>query len=118
VAGCALYVVHVSCQEAVEPIALAAEKGWNVFGETCTQYFFVDYTFLEKPDFEGREVRLHAASAGQGEPGDPLGRGANDVSRRSRRPLRLPLGRPESRSARTTSRRSRTAGRGSRTGCT
>src|SRR6187399_2471242 len=53
VAGCALYVVHVSCHEAVEPIALAREKGWNVFGETCTQYFFVDYTFLEKPDFEG-----------------------------------------------------------------
>src|SRR5215216_4057489 len=53
VAGAPLYVVHVSCQEAVEPIALAREKGWNVWGETCTQYFFVDYTFLEKPDFEG-----------------------------------------------------------------
>jgi dihydropyrimidinase len=48
-----LYVVHVSCQEAVEPIAIAREKGWNVWGETCTQYFFVDYTFLERPDFEG-----------------------------------------------------------------
>jgi dihydropyrimidinase len=53
VAGCPLYVVHVSCREAVEPIALAREKGWDVWGETCTQYFFVDYTFLERPDFEG-----------------------------------------------------------------
>jgi dihydropyrimidinase len=53
VAGAPLYVVHVSCQEAVEPIALAREKGWDVWGETCTQYFFVDYTFLERPDFEG-----------------------------------------------------------------
>jgi dihydropyrimidinase len=53
VAGAALYVVHVSCQEAVEPIALAREKGWDVWGETCTQYFFVDYTFLERPNFEG-----------------------------------------------------------------
>jgi dihydropyrimidinase len=53
VAGAPLYVVHVSCQESVEPIALAREKGWNVWGETCTQYFFVDYTFLERPDFEG-----------------------------------------------------------------
>ncbi|MDQ4082568.1 MAG: dihydropyrimidinase, partial [Actinomycetota bacterium] len=53
VAGAPLYVVHVSCQEAVEPIALAREKGWNVWGETCTQYFFVDYSFLERPDFEG-----------------------------------------------------------------
>ncbi|MDQ3865801.1 MAG: dihydropyrimidinase [Actinomycetota bacterium] len=53
VAGCPLYVVHVSCAEAVEPIALAREKGWDVWGETCTQYFFVDYTFLERPNFEG-----------------------------------------------------------------
>src|SRR3989440_2686741 len=53
VAGCPLYVVHVSCQESVEPIALAREKGWDVWGETCTQYFFVDYTFLERPNFEG-----------------------------------------------------------------
>ena len=53
VAGSPLYVVHVSCEEAVEPIALAREKGWDVWGETCTQYFFVDYTFLERPDFEG-----------------------------------------------------------------
>ena len=53
IAGCSLYVVHVSCREAVEPIAIAREKGWAVWGETCTQYFFVDYTFLERPNFEG-----------------------------------------------------------------
>ena len=53
VAGCPLYVVHVSCKEAVEPIMRAREAGWNVWGETCTQYFFVDETFLERPDFEG-----------------------------------------------------------------
>src|SRR5918997_322692 len=53
IAGCGLYVVHVSCGEAVEPIAIAREKGWNVWGETCTQYLFVDFTFLERPNFEG-----------------------------------------------------------------
>jgi dihydropyrimidinase len=53
VAGAPLYVVHVSCKESVEPIALARAKGWDVWGETCTQYFFVDYTFLERPNFEG-----------------------------------------------------------------
>src|SRR5437016_2143794 len=53
VAGSPLYVVHVSCKEAVEPIQLARDKGWNVHGETCTQYFFVDYSFLERPNFEG-----------------------------------------------------------------
>src|SRR5881392_3757628 len=53
VAGCPLYVVHVSCRESVEPIARAREAGWNIHGETCTQYLFVDYTFLERPNFEG-----------------------------------------------------------------
>ena len=53
VAGCKLYVVHVSCAESVEPIAIAREKGWDIYGETCTQYFFIDQSFLEKPGFEG-----------------------------------------------------------------
>src|SRR6058998_1526792 len=53
VAGSALYVVHVSCRESVEPIALARERGWNVQGETCTQYLFVDESALDQPDFEG-----------------------------------------------------------------
>src|SRR6058998_2602114 len=53
VAGCALYVVHVSCKESVEPIEIAREKGWNVWGETCTQYLFVDESALDQPDFEG-----------------------------------------------------------------
>lgn len=53
VAGAPLYVVHVSCTDAIEPIAIARDKGWNVWGETCTQYLFIDETALEKPDFEG-----------------------------------------------------------------
>ena len=53
VAGCTLYVVHVSCKESIDPIARAKELGWNAHGETCTQYLFVDETFLERPDFEG-----------------------------------------------------------------
>jgi dihydropyrimidinase len=53
VAGCPLYVVHVTCKEAVDPIKTARDKGWPVWGETCTQYFFIDETFLDRPDFEG-----------------------------------------------------------------
>ncbi len=53
IAGAPLYVVHVSCRESVDPIARARRKGWAVWGETCTQYFFVDETFLERPEFEG-----------------------------------------------------------------
>ena len=53
IAGAPLYVVHVSCKESVDPIAKARRAGWKVWGETCTQYFFIDQTFLERPDFEG-----------------------------------------------------------------
>ena len=53
VADAPLYVVHVSCLPSVEPIALAREKGWKVWGETCTQYLFVDESMLEKPNWEG-----------------------------------------------------------------
>jgi len=53
VAGAPLYVVHVTCREAVEPIARARENGWDVWGETCTQYFFNSLEDIEKPDFEG-----------------------------------------------------------------
>ena len=53
VAGAPLYVVHVSCKEAIEPIALAREKGWDVWGETCPQYLFIDDSSLDQPDFEG-----------------------------------------------------------------
>ena len=52
-AGAPLYVVHVSCKESVEPIAAAREKGWDVWGETCTQYFFTSLDDIAKPDFEG-----------------------------------------------------------------
>ncbi len=53
VARAPLYVVHVSCQEAIEPIAIARQKGWDVWGETCTQYLFVDESALDQPGFEG-----------------------------------------------------------------
>ncbi|CEI82397.1 D-hydantoinase [Oceanobacillus oncorhynchi] len=48
-----LYVVHVTCKEAVEQIAEARSKGFSVYGETCPQYLVLDQTYLEKPDFEG-----------------------------------------------------------------
>lgn len=48
-----LYVVHVSCADAVRRIAEAREKGWNVYGETCPQYLVLDISDLDRPDFEG-----------------------------------------------------------------
>ncbi|MGM0903482.1 MAG: dihydropyrimidinase [Bacillota bacterium] len=48
-----LYVVHVSCAEAVEKIEAARKKGLHVYGETCPQYLVLDQSYLEKPNFEG-----------------------------------------------------------------
>lgn len=53
VAGCPLYVVHVSATEAVREIAAARDDGLNVFAETCPQYLFLDVDELARPDFEG-----------------------------------------------------------------
>jgi dihydropyrimidinase len=52
-AGCPLYVVHVSCEEALEPVAAARAAGWRIWAETCTQYLFIDEHHLEEPDFGG-----------------------------------------------------------------
>jgi dihydropyrimidinase len=53
IAGSPLYVVHVTCREAVEPIRRARAQGWSVWGETCTQYLFRSVDDLARPDFEG-----------------------------------------------------------------
>lgn len=52
-AGAPLYVVHVSCQEAIEPIRRARAEGAAVWGETCTQYLFIEESALALPNFEG-----------------------------------------------------------------
>ncbi|MGM9985950.1 MAG: dihydropyrimidinase [Bacillaceae bacterium] len=48
-----LYVVHVTCAEAVEHIVKARNRGIQVWGETCPQYITLDVSYLEKPNFEG-----------------------------------------------------------------
>ncbi|MFM1650997.1 dihydropyrimidinase [Brevibacillus sp. B_LB10_24] len=48
-----LYVVHVTCAAAVQRIAEAREKGWNVYGETCPQYLVLDISVMDQPGFEG-----------------------------------------------------------------
>ena len=48
-----IYVVHVSCAEAVEAIGKARSRGQTVFGETCPQYLLLDDSVYQKPDFAG-----------------------------------------------------------------
>lgn len=51
--GNPVYIVHVTCKEAVEAIVEARSRGQVVMGETCPQYLLLDDSVYEKPDFEG-----------------------------------------------------------------
>jgi dihydropyrimidinase len=48
-----LYVVHVTCAEAVQQIAESRNQGLDIWGETCPQYLVLDQSKLELPNFEG-----------------------------------------------------------------
>ena len=52
-AGCPVYVVHMSAKEAVAEVQMARDRGQNAFGETCPQYLFLDWDNLREPDFGG-----------------------------------------------------------------
>jgi dihydropyrimidinase len=51
-AGCPLYVVHMSALEALAEVTNARDEGLNVFAETCPQYLFLDLDDLGN-GFEG-----------------------------------------------------------------
>ncbi len=49
-----LYIVHLSASEALEQVAIARNKGANVFAETCPQYLYFNLEdHLGKEGFEG-----------------------------------------------------------------
>jgi dihydropyrimidinase len=48
-----LYVVHVTCEDALVRIAEAHARGSRVRAETCVQYLFFTEADLDRPGFEG-----------------------------------------------------------------
>jgi len=48
-----VYIVHVTCVQAVNAIAEARQRGQEVYGETCPQYLLLEDSVYDKPDFEG-----------------------------------------------------------------
>jgi len=48
-----LFVVHVTCEEAVREIRAARDRGLPIFGETCIQYLYLTVDDLDRPGFEG-----------------------------------------------------------------
>ena len=53
ISGASLYVVHMTCEESLEQLALGRAKGLRVMGESCTQYLYVFEKDLARPGFEG-----------------------------------------------------------------
>ncbi len=53
VAKAPVFIVHVSCEAAMKEIVRSRDEGHASFGETCTQYLFLDESYYDKPNFEG-----------------------------------------------------------------
>jgi dihydropyrimidinase len=53
VAKAPVFIVHVSCEAAMMELQRSRDAGNPAFGETCTQYLFLDDSYYEKPNFEG-----------------------------------------------------------------
>lgn len=52
-AGAPLYIVHVSCADALTEIAAAKQRGLPIYGETCPQYLFLSNEEYDRLLFEG-----------------------------------------------------------------
>jgi dihydropyrimidinase len=51
--GASVYIVHLSCKEALDEAIAARRRGVRVGVETLIQYLTLDKTYAERPGFEG-----------------------------------------------------------------
>ena len=54
--GAPVYIVHLSCNDALEKVAEARDKGLPVYAETCPQYLFMSLDDMGKPGFEDAKL--------------------------------------------------------------
>jgi dihydropyrimidinase len=52
-AGAPLYIVHLSCNDALEKVREARDRGLPVYAETCPQYLYLSLEHMDAPGFEG-----------------------------------------------------------------
>jgi len=52
-AGAPVYIVHLSCSDALEKVREARDRGLPVYAETCPQYLFLSIENFDVPGFEG-----------------------------------------------------------------
>lgn len=53
VIGAPIFIVHLTCQEALDEVLRGQARGVDVKAETCTQYLYTTEADLDRPDFEG-----------------------------------------------------------------
>src|SRR5438270_5507466 len=53
IAHAPVYIVHLSCDDALQEVTRARDAGLPVYAETCPQYLFLDYSVYEQEGFEG-----------------------------------------------------------------
>jgi len=52
-AGVPVYIVHLSCEDALNQVREARDRGLPAFAETCPQYLLLSQEEMERPNFEG-----------------------------------------------------------------
>jgi dihydropyrimidinase len=52
-AGAPVYIVHLSCNDALERVREARDRGLPVYAETCPQYLYLSLDNMDAPGFEG-----------------------------------------------------------------
>jgi dihydropyrimidinase len=52
-AGAPVYIVHLSCNEALEKVREARDRGLPAYAETCPQYLYLSIENFDVPGFEG-----------------------------------------------------------------
>jgi len=52
-AGAPIYIVHLSCNDALEKVREARDRGLPVYAETCPQYLYLSLDNFDAPGFEG-----------------------------------------------------------------
>jgi dihydropyrimidinase len=52
-AGAPVYIVHLSCNDALEKVREARDRGLPAFAETCPQYLYLSLENMDAPGFEG-----------------------------------------------------------------
>ena len=52
-AGAPVYIVHMSCNDALEKVREARDRGLPVYAETCPQYLYLSLENMDAPGFEG-----------------------------------------------------------------